>query len=151
MNTITIILLSLLFVSSASYPIRCVEIGGDSGLGTVSDCDVKNDPFPFHWTATVRLKKNVKWAGADDVSYIYSNPDESVESNCSLATPKVGNYSKNDNLTIEQICYRDTNPPLVKGANLVILFFYTHHESFDDVLMFNYPIPGYIMDPREPT
>ena len=146
MNTITIILLSVLFVSSASYPIRCVEIGGDSGLGTVSDCDVKNDPFPFHWTATVRLKKNLKWAGADDVSYIYSNPDETVEGNCTLATPLAGNYSKNDNLTIEQTCF-SFNPPLVKGASLLVLYFYTHHESIDDVLMFNYPIPGYVILP----
>jgi hypothetical protein len=93
----------------------------------------------------------LKWEGTDDVQYIYSNPDQSVEANCSLATPKPGSYNKNDNLTIGQECIRDTNPPLVKGATLVIIFFYTHHESFDDVLMFNYPIPGYIMDPRQPS
>ena len=127
MISLKLLVLGLILCYAYCYPIRCSEIGGDSGLGTVTDCDVKNDPFPFHWTATIRLKKNIKWAGIDDVQYIYSNPDESVEANCSLATPKVGNYSKNDNLTIEQICYRDTNPPLVKGANLVILFFYTHH------------------------
>lgn len=75
MKIVAFILLTILFVSCAGYPIRCVEIGGDSDLGTVSDCDVKNDPFPFHWTATVRLKKNLKWAGQDDVQYIYSNPD----------------------------------------------------------------------------
>lgn len=29
------------------------------------------------------------------------------------------------------------------GASLAIIFFYTHHDSFDDVLMFSFPIPGY--------
>lgn len=57
-----------------AYPARCAEIG-DSVLGTVTDCDVQHDPLPFHWTSTVKLKKNLKWAGVDDVSYIYSNPN----------------------------------------------------------------------------
>lgn len=35
-------------------------------------------------------------------------------------------------------------PPLQKGANLVVLMFYSHHDSFDDVLMINVPIPGYV-------
>ena len=122
MKTEKLIVLCLLLCVALSYPIRCTEIGGDSGLGTVTDCDVKTDPFPFQWSATIKLRKNVKWAGVDDVKYIYSNPDESVEANCSMTLPLVGNYSKNDNLTIEQICSKDTNPPLVKGANLVIIF-----------------------------
>lgn len=126
MNTIILLVFGLLFVSCANYPIRCIEIGGDSGLGTVTDCDVKSDPLPFHWTATVRLKKNLKWAGQDDVSYIYSNPDDTVVGNCSTATPLPGNFNKNDNLTIEQTCY-SFDPPLVKGANLMIIFFLTHH------------------------
>jgi len=118
-------------------------------LGTVVDCDVKNDPFPFQWTASVQLKKNIKWQGIDDVRYFYSNPDETVEGNCTLATPLPGTYNKNSNLTIEQTCF-SFNPPLVKGANLLVLYFYTHHDSFDDVLMFNYPIPGYVIHPRQP-
>ena len=103
-----------------------------------------NDPLPFHWTATIKAKKNVKWAGKDDVSYIYSNPDGTLEGNCSLATPLPGTFNKNDNITIEQTCF-SFSEPLAKYANLVIMFFYTHHDSLDDVLMFNYPIPGYSM------
>lgn len=122
------------------YPVRCSEIG-DSPLGTVTDCDVLNDPMPFHWTSTVRLKKNIKWAGIDDVSYIYSNSNESVIANCTLAAPEPGTYSRNDNITIEQTCF-NFNPQLAKYATLIILFFYSHHDSFDDVLMYNYPIPG---------
>jgi hypothetical protein len=44
-------------------------------IGTVTDCDVSNDPLPFNWTATIKLKKACKWAGIDDIYYIYSNPD----------------------------------------------------------------------------
>ena len=64
-----------------TYPVRCSEIGVDplgSVLGTVTDCDVLSDPLPFHWISTVKLNKNVKWAGPDDVKYIYSNPDGSI-------------------------------------------------------------------------
>ena len=35
-----------------------------------------------------------------------------------------------------------------KYASLTILFFYTHHDTFDDVLMYNYPIPGTTIDPK---
>ncbi len=38
----------------------------------------------------------------------------------------------------------------MKGATLVIIFFYTHHDSFDDVLMYKFPIPGYINDKKTP-
>jgi len=60
-----------------------------------------------------------------------------------LASPVPGTYSKNDNITIAQTC-NSFDPPLVKGANLIVMVFYTHHDSFDDVLMYNFPIPGYI-------
>jgi hypothetical protein len=141
----------LLAVAVVGYPVRCIEIG-DSVLGTVSDCDVLSDPLPFHWTSTITLKKNVKWAGIDDIYYIYSNPDDTLEANCTLAAPLPGNYSRGANLTIEQTCFKFT-PQLVRGANLVVMFFYTHHDSFDDVLMYNYPIPGYINleEPQEIT
>ena len=43
-------------------------------MGTVTDCEVEHDPVPFKWTATIKVKKNVKWAGIDDIKYIYSNP-----------------------------------------------------------------------------
>ena len=69
-------------------------------LGTVTDCDVKSDPIPFRWTSTIKVKKNVKWAGLDDISYIYSNPDQTITGNCSTAAPLPGNFSKNDNITI---------------------------------------------------
>lgn len=42
----------------------------------------------------MKLKKNVKWAGLDDVTYIYSNPDDTVSADCLVATPLPGNYSK---------------------------------------------------------
>lgn len=64
-----------------AYPVRCSEIGSaslGSVLGVVTDCDVLSDPLPFRWTSTVKLSKNVKWAGPDDVKYIYSNPDGSI-------------------------------------------------------------------------
>ena len=101
-----------------------------------------------------KKEHKVGWARGHQVPlprrrYFYSNPDETVEGNCTLATPLAGNYSKNDNLTIEQTCF-GFNPPLVKGASLLVLYFYTHHDSFDDVLMFNYPIPGYVISPRPP-
>lgn len=84
-----------------AYPVRCIEIG-DSLLGTVTDCDVTSDPLPFKWTSTIKLKKNLKWAGLDDVSYIYSNPNETVSSTCNTGAPLPGSYSRNDNLTISQ-------------------------------------------------
>jgi hypothetical protein len=115
-------------------------------IGTVSDCDVVSDPLPFKWTTTFKLKKNCKWAGVDDVYIIYSNPDETIEGKCTLAAPLPGAYNKGDTITIEQTC-NSFNPPLVKGANLVVMVFYTHHDSFDDVLMYNFPIPGYINEP----
>lgn len=34
----------------------------------------------------------------------------------------------------------------MKGANLLVMVFYTHHETFDDVLMYNFPIPGFVND-----
>ena len=90
---------ALLSTISLCYPVRCSEVG-DSPLGTVTDCDVLNDPLPFHWTSTVKLKKNIKWAGVDDVSYIYSNSNESLVGNCTLAASAPGAYNKNDNITI---------------------------------------------------
>lgn len=109
----------------------------------MTDCDVLSDPVPFKWTTTIKLKKSVKWAGLDDVQYIYSNPDDSIEGICSTAASLPGTYSRNDNVTIQQSC-TSFNPALVKGANLVVIVFYTHQSSFDDVLMYNFPIPGYI-------
>lgn len=114
-------------------------------IGTVTDCDVTSDPLPFTWTTTLKLKKNCKWAGLDDVYYIYSNPDQTIEGKCTTAATLPGNYSKNDNVTIQQTCTSFT-PALMKGANLVVMVFYTHHETFDDVLMYNFPIPGYVND-----
>jgi len=137
----------LLTTVALSYPVRCSSIG-DSPLGAITDCDVLNDPLPFHWTSTVKLKKNLKWAGADDVSYMYSNSNESLIANCTLATPQPGTYNKNDTITIAQTCYGFV-PSLQKYATLIILFFYTHHDSIDDVLMYNYPIPGTTLKPRE--
>jgi len=139
---VIILVALLIFLGSAEvgYPVRCVEIG-DSVLGTVTDCDVISDPIPFRWTATIKAKKNLKWAGLDDVTYIYSNPDQTIVGNCTLAAPLPGAINKNDNITIEQTCYR-FDPPMDKYASLVILFFYTHHDTFDDVLMYNFPIPG---------
>lgn len=64
----------ILAVCTNAYPVRCKEVG-DSLLGTVTDCDVTHDPLPFKWTSTVKLKKNLKWAGTDDVQIIYSNPN----------------------------------------------------------------------------
>jgi hypothetical protein len=60
-----------------------------------------------------------------------------------MATTNQGSYNKNDNIYIQQTCY-EFMPPLEKGANLVVMVFYTHHDSFDDVLMYSVPIPGYI-------
>ncbi len=151
MNTAQFILLACIAATvfcGDGYPVRCKEVG-DSVLGTVTDCDVSHDPLPFKWTSTIKLKKNVKWAGVDDVQYIYSNPNETVAASCSLAAPLPGAYNKNDNLTIEQTCSK-YDPPLFKGANLVIMFFYTHHDSFDDVLMYTFPIPGYINAEEKP-
>lgn len=129
------------------YPVRCQSVG-DSLLGAVTDCDVSHDPLPFTWTSTVTLKKGLKWAGIDDVKILYSNPNETVSSNCTLTVPLPGTYNKNANLTIEQTCTSFT-PALFKGATLAIIFFYTHHDSFDDVLMYNFPIPGYINEGAE--
>ena len=95
-----LLVLSLVLAIGSGYPIRCVEIGGDSALGTVDDCDVQHDPFPFHYTATIKLKKNVKWAGIDDVSIMYANPDDSVEGNCTTTIPVPTNYSKGSNVTM---------------------------------------------------
>jgi hypothetical protein len=105
--------------------------------------------LPFKWTSTVKLKKNVKWAGLDDVSYIYSNANETVTSTCNLGAPLPGTYSRNDNLTISQECTK-FEPKLFYGASLAVIFFYTHHDSFDDVLMFNFPIPGYNSEDEKP-
>jgi hypothetical protein len=119
-------------------------------LGTVSDCNVLSDPLPFRWETTIKLKKAVKWAGIDDVYIIYSNPDQTITGNCQTAATLPGNFSKNDNVLISQTCTSFT-PPLVVGANLLVMVFYTHHDSFDDVLMYNFPIPGYINDSPHPT
>lgn len=147
------ILLVVLLVSlagvGASYPVRCQEVG-DSVIGTVTDCDVQSDPLPFKWTTTIKLKKGCKWAGLDDIRFIYSNPDDSIEATCNTAATLPGNFSKNDNITIQQTC-SSFSPPLQKGANLVVIVFYTHHDSFDDVLMYNFPIPGYINQPHHPS
>lgn len=98
--TLTLFLLVVGYCTEqANYPVRCVEVG-DSPLGTVVDCDVSNDPLPFKWTATVQLKTNVKWAGIDDVKYFYSNPNETVHSNCTLGAPLPGTYKKGANITI---------------------------------------------------
>jgi hypothetical protein len=64
------------------------------------------------------LKKSVKWAGLDDVQYIYSNPDDVIEGTCSTAASLPGAYSKNDNVTIQQSC-TSFNPALVKGRILL--------------------------------
>lgn len=132
----------LIFISSANvgYPVRCLEVG-DSVLGTVTDCDVISDPLPFRWTSTIKAKKNLKWAGLDDIRYIYSNPDQTITGNCTLAAPLPGDFAKNEEIVIEQTCYR-FDPPMDKYASLLLLFFYSHHDTFDDVLMFNFPIPG---------
>ncbi len=136
------VMLGLAMGETVTYPVRCQQIG-DSVLGTVSDCNVLSDPLPFRWETTIKLKKNVKWAGVDDVYIIYSNPDQTITGNCQTAATLPGNFSKNDNVLISQTCTSFT-PPLVVGANLVVMVFYTHHDSFDDVLMYNFPIPGYI-------
>lgn len=112
-------------------------------IGTVTDCDVMSDPLPFKWTTVIKLKKACKWAGLDDITYIYSNPDDTIDGSCITAASLPGTYNKNDNISIQQTC-TSFNPPLVKGANLVVMVFYTHHETFDDVLMYNFPIPGYV-------
>jgi hypothetical protein len=109
-------------------------------IGTVTDCDAQHDPLPFIWTTSIKLKKSCKWAGLDDLAYIYSNPDDTIEASCITAVTLPGTYSKNDNISIQQ----SFDPPLVKGANLMVIVFYTHHDSFDDVLMYNFPIPGYV-------
>ena len=114
-------------------------------IGTVSDCDVASDPLPFTWTTTLKLKKNCKWVGLDDVYYIYSNPDQTIDGKCTTTATLPGSYSKNDNITIQQTCTSFT-PALIQGANLIVMVFYTHHETFDDVLMYNFPIPGYVND-----
>lgn len=102
-----------------------------------------SDPLPFIWTASVKLKKTCKWAGLDDVTYIYSNPDGDVSGVCTTAATLPGTYNKNDNVFVQQSC-SSFSPELMKGANLLVLVFFTHHETFDDVLMFNFPIPGYV-------
>lgn len=142
-----IFLLSVAFANQVAYPVRCQEIG-DSVIGAVTDCDVTSDPLPFTWSTIIKLKKTCKWAGIDDVSYIYSNPDQTIEGTCTTGTTLPGSYSKNDNITIQQTC-RSFSPPLEKGATLLVLVFYTHHETFDDVLMYNFPIPGYINNKEE--
>jgi hypothetical protein len=117
----------------------------------VTDCDVQSDPLPFQWSSTIKLKKNCKWAGLDDVYIIYSNPDETISGTCNIAVTLAGAYNKNDNIYISQSCY-SFNPPLMKGANLLVIAFYTHHETLDDVLMYNFPIPGYVnIATDEPT
>lgn len=98
------LLLACSLATQVAYPVRCQEIGGDSVLGTVTDCDVQSDPLPFKWTATIKVKKTCKWAGLDDVSYIYSNPDDTIEGKCMTAATLPGTYSKNDNVTIQQTC-----------------------------------------------
>jgi hypothetical protein len=144
------LLILFLLATTVGYPVNCSEIG-ISLLGMISDCDVLSDPLPFHWTSTITLKKNVKWAGIDDVSYLYSNSDETLKANCTLAAPLPGNYNQGVNLTIEQTCFKFT-PQLVKGAKLLATFFQTHQERFSDVLVYNYPIPGYINldEPQRP-
>ena len=117
-------------------------------------CEERPFPLPVDCLGETQKEHKVGWPRGHQVPlppprYFYSNPDETVEGNCTLATPLAGSYSKNDNLTIEQTCF-GFNPPLVKGASLLVLYFYTHHDSFDDVLMFNYPIPGYVISPRQP-
>jgi hypothetical protein len=62
-----------------------------------------------------------------------------------LAAPLPATFQKGDSITIEQTCI-SFSPPLVKGANLLVLVFYTHHDSFDDVMIYNFPIPGYITE-----
>jgi hypothetical protein len=146
---VLVVLLVSLAALVEAYPVRCQEVG-DSVIGTVSDCDVQSDPLPFKWTATIKLKKACKWAGLDDVRFIYSNPDESIEGSCNTGATLPGNFSKNDNITIQQSC-NSFSPPLEKGATLVVLVFYTHHDSFDDVLMYNFPIPGYVNQHAQPT
>ena len=83
--------------------------------------------------------------GLDDVYYIYSNPDQTIDGKCTTAATLPGSYSKNDNITIQQTCTSFT-PALIQGANLIVMVFYTHHETFDNVLMYNFPIPGYVND-----
>jgi hypothetical protein len=104
-----------------------------------------HDPLPFKWTTTISLKKSCQWAGVDDVFYIYSNPDGTIIGNCFLAAPLPATFKKGDEITIEQTC-TSFSPLLVNGANLLVLVFYTHHDSLDDVLMYNFPIPGYITE-----
>ncbi len=120
-----LLLLASVLSQQLTYPIRCQEIG-DSVIGTVSDCHVTSDPLPFTWTTTIKLKKTCKWAGTDDVYYIYSNPDQTIEGKCNTAATLPGTFNKNDNVTIQQTC-SSFNPPLEKGATLVVLVFYTHH------------------------
>ncbi len=139
---IILLIIGLFAVTFAKfqYPVRCIEVG-DSVLGTVTDCDVASDPLPFKWSSTIQAKKNVKWAGIDDFYTIYSNPDQTIVANCSNAASLPGNFTKNDNIFLQQTCF-GFDPPLEKYATLVVLVFYTHHETFDDVLMYNFPIPG---------
>ena len=49
-------------------------------------------------------------------------------------------------LFIEQTCFR-FDPFLDKHANLLVLFFYTRHDTFDYTLMYDFPIP--VVDSRE--
>ena len=73
-----VVLLGCLTAGDASYPVRCTPVG-ESPLGVVDDCDVANDPFPFKWSVTLKVKKNLNWIGRDDVKIIYANPHETVE------------------------------------------------------------------------
>lgn len=77
MKAISLILLVSFLVLAKTYPIKCEPIG-DSDLGELAACDVIHDPFPFNYTASVQLKKDIKWTGIEDVRYIYSNPDQTV-------------------------------------------------------------------------
>ena len=124
---IILFLVLTLLSTAACYPVRCKSVG-DSPVGVISDCDVQHDPLPFHWTTTIKLKKNVKWAGMDDVKVIYSNPNETLTVNCTMTVPTPGTYSHGDSLTVEHQCTKFT-PALMQGATLAVMFFLTH--SFD--------------------
>jgi hypothetical protein len=117
--------LILLVAMVSCGTLECLEVG-DCKRANLDGCNTVHNPLPFKWNTSVTLTKDYYWHGADDIFFIYSNPDSTpIKPNCATATTLPGQYHAGDKISIEQTCY-SFDVTVKKGARVSFWLFYSY-------------------------